>query len=433
VALQPKRDTYLLVVGIIAFACSCLAMLGGLASLGLLGLADLAFSSTTVHISSSEVFASTVLFLTLALAGLAGGAFCLYHSIRSLFLRKASRTIWLPQFWIFLLCYLVVLGLGFWLHANNLDVSSSTLTAILIYLGAVFPALTILALGIRRLSLPKRSRRSNTGQDLRMTRRWRWRSAEWPTTWRRLTLALVSGATLSIVLASILELVLELIVLGSQSAAITQYISDPNAGNPPSSLYGLLLVLLSVIAPLVEELVKPLAVVVLIGRVRNKAEAFTLGLACGIGFNLVETTGYISSGYNDWLSVAIVRSGAGLLHGFGAAMVALGWYYLTHKEEGRWQKRVLVAVGCGGYAVLQHALWNGSVGLALLPGPLGNFFQNWSWNLGSFTLDGIELVNIAEMIGILIFFVYMSGRLRARPAESKPDAQPVANALAAPG
>jgi len=174
-----------------------------------------------------------------------------------------------------------------------------------------------------------------------------------------------------------------------------------------------LLLLLSVIAPLVEELVKPLAVLVLIGRVKSKGEAFALGLACGIGFNLVETTGYISSGYNDWLTVALVRSGAGLLHGFGAGMVALGWYYLTHKEESPWQKRLWLTLGCAGYAVLQHAFWNGSVGLAFLPGPIGSFFQNWSWNTGPIALDGIELINIVEMIAILFFFVYVSGRLRA--------------------
>lgn len=398
VPAQPKRDTYLLVVAIAAFACSCLVILGGLGSLALMGLFDFAASLSST-LSGSTYFSSMFLLLTLAIAGLVGGGFCMYHSMRSLFFRKPSKTIWLPRFWIFLLCYLATIGIGFWLHTQGLDVSSPVLTGVLIYLGGIFPALTIMALGIRRLSFPRMNR--------------------WPTSWRRLTLALVSGATLSILLASILELVLELVMLGTQSGTLTQYISDPNSSNPPPALVGLLLILLSVIAPLVEEMVKPLAVVVLIGRVRSKAEAFTLGLACGIGFNLVETAGYISSGYNDWLNVALVRSGAGLLHGFGAAMVALGWYYLTHKEEGVWQRRTLLALGCAGYAVLQHALWNGSVGLMLIPGPIGNFFQNWSWGSGPFVLDGIELVNIVEVIAILVFFIYMSGRLRASTGTKK--------------
>lgn len=401
---KPKRDVYQLVVSIVAFICSILIILGGLVSLLLLGLVDLA-QSLRATLSDGTYFAGIILFLSFALAGIVGGSFCLYHSIRALFLRKPSAPLWLPRFWIFLLCYLAVLGAGFWVHVAGLDTHPSALIGLLIYLGGLFPALTILALGTRRLSFLRRKKGER-------------RVAQWPTTWRRWTLALVSGTTLSIGLALLLESVLEAIMLGGQSSTVTNAITDPNANVPPS-LYGLVLILFSVIAPLVEEMVKPLAVVVLIGRVKSKAEAFALGLACGIGFDLVETTGYISSGYKDWLTVAVVRSGAGLLHGFGAAMVALAWYYLTHKEEGRWPRRVLLTVGCAGYAVLQHAIWNGSVGLAFLPDPVGSFFQNWSLSLGPLTFDGIELVNIVIVIAILIFFIFMSGHLRVRPLPPK--------------
>ncbi len=428
VPTRPKRDAYLLAIGIAAFACSCLVILGGLGSLGLIGLVNLSAMSITSTLSNGTYFASVILLLTFALAGIVGGGFCVYHSMRSLFFQRASKTIWLPRFWIFLLCYLATLGVGFWFNAQGMNANPSALTGVLIYLGGIFPALTILALGIRRLSLSKANQRSGTARQSRRASL----SAQWPTSWRRLTLALVSGATLSVGLALILELVLTLIVFGgAQSNTVTQYINNPNVGNPSPSLYGLVLIVLAVIAPLVEEMVKPLAVVVLIGRVKSKAEAFALGLACGIGFNLVETTGYISSGYNDWLTVALVRSGAGLLHGFGAAMVALGWYYLTHKEEGPWQRRTLLALGCAGYAVFQHALWNGSVGLAFLPGPIGSFFQTWQWNVGPLSLDAIELVNIVEVIAILIFFVYMSGHLRTRTAAQE-EARPAEGTFVAP-
>ncbi|HEX7733938.1 MAG TPA: PrsW family glutamic-type intramembrane protease [Ktedonobacteraceae bacterium] len=417
---KPKRDTYLLVVGIVAFTSSCLVMLGGLASLGLMGLVDLVYPVLKGQISDGSYFATIMLLLTFALAGLVGGGFCLYHSIRSLFLRKPSRAIWLPRFWIFLLCYLATLGLGYWLHTRDLDISSPVLTGALIYLGGIFPALMVMALGIRRVSMSKAKRHATSGSGPLGARVWRWLKTvpgRWPTSWRRLALALVSGATLGVGLALILETIFQVIIAGAAKDALTQYLSNPNAGNPPPGLYVLLLMLVAVIAPLVEEMVKPLAVVVLIGRVRSKAEAFVLGLACGIGFNLVETTGYISSGYNNWLGVALERSGAGLLHGFGAAMVALSWYYLTHKEEGTWLRRLLLASGCATYAVLQHALWNGAVGLLFIPGPIGDFFQNWNWSFGLITLEGIELVYIVESIGMLTFFVYMSGRLRTSLTE----------------
>lgn len=423
---QPKRDTYLLVAGIIAFSCSILVVLGGLGCLLIAGLAGFSPALTT-RLSDSMYFASIILFLSFALAGIVGGGFCLYHSIRSLFLRKASRTIWLPRFWIFLLCYLATIGVGFWVQAQRLDAHPSALIGVLVYLGGVFPALTIMALGVRRLSFPRADRPAGKKFYQTWFRKGERRVAQWPTSWRRWTLALVSGATLSIALALILEYIFQLILLnGAQNEQITQFLNGPSDNLPPS-LYALALILLAVVAPLVEELVKPLAVVVLIGRVRSKAEAFVLGLACGIGFNLVETTGYISSNYNDWLTVTLVRSGAGLLHGFGAAMVALGWYYLTHKEEGRWPRRLLLTLGCAGYAVLQHAFWNGSLGLAFLPGPIGEFFRTWSWGSGSLVLDGSELVNIVTVIAILAFFIFMSGRLRT-PAAQKTKEQPVEEA-----
>jgi RsiW-degrading membrane proteinase PrsW (M82 family) len=388
----PKRDTYLLVVSITAFICSCLVILSGLVCLA---IALLTTVQQSASLPASQLFSGVVLYLALGFAGTIGGGFCLYHSMRSLFFRKPSRNVWLPGFWLFVLGYLVVLGIGGLLHINGQDVTVPLFTGLLIYLAAIFPALAILALGIRRLSS---SQRENA-----------------PTTWRRFTLALVSGATISIFLALVLELLFTLLVAFSQSGTVMQFLNNPDAGNPPPAIYGALFLILSVIAPLVEETVKPLAVLLLIGRVRSKAEAFTLGLACGIGFNLVETTGYISSGYNDWLNVALIRSGAGLLHGFGAAMVALGWYCLTHKEEGTRLRRILLACGCGLYAVFQHGLWNGSWALALLPGPVGGFFQNWTGTIGPVTLAGPDLVNIAEAFGILIFFFYMAGRLRSQP------------------
>lgn len=424
VSSKPKRDTYLLAVAIAAFACSCLVILGGLGSLALVALLSIVPSSSISTMSSGTFFAGVMLFITFAIAGIVGGGFCAYHSIRSLFFKKASKNIWLPRFWIFLLCYLATLGLGFWLHAQGQD-TNSWLIGLLIYLGGIFPALTIMALGLRRLSFSKASSFFSRKHAKSHT-------VSWPTSWRRFTLALVSGATLSIFLALVLEFVFQLILMGSQANSIMNYINNPDAGNPDPSLYGILLIMLAVVAPLVEELVKPLAVVVLIGRVRSKAEAFTLGLACGIGFNLVETTGYISSGYNDWLNVALVRSGAGLLHGFGAAMMALGWYCLTHQEEGTWKRRIWLALGCAGYAIFQHALWNGSIGLAFLPGPIGSFFSTWSWTVGPLTIDGTELVNIAEMIGILIFFIYMAGRLRLKPSVPEKKVQPTEGTYIAP-
>ncbi|HEU5383153.1 MAG TPA: PrsW family glutamic-type intramembrane protease [Ktedonobacteraceae bacterium] len=417
---KPKRDTYLLVVSIIAFACSCLAILGGLLSLGIAALASVA---PRTDLAPDQFFASLLLFLALAFVGIVGGGFCFYHSMRSLFFKKPSKAVWLPHFWVFLLGYLAVLGLGYWLHVQEQDVAFPVVTGLLIYLGGLLPALTVLALGLHRLRSAPGGRWSMVFYRDKQVKANVSVSRPWPTTWRRLTLALVSGATLSVTLAFLLEFIFLLILVGARGTQLLQALNDPNASGADPSLYGLLLITLAVVAPVVEELVKPLAVIILIGRVRSKAEAFALGLACGIGFDLVETVSYIGSGYTNWLHVVLLRSGAGLLHGFGAAMMALAWYCLTHRPEGnwRWSQRLLPALGYGGYAVLQHMIWNGSFGLGLFPGPIQDFFQNWSWSLGPLFIDGSDLFVIVGTLGMLIFFIYMAGRLRTRstpPSES---------------
>jgi RsiW-degrading membrane proteinase PrsW (M82 family) len=384
----PKRDTYLLAMGISSLIGSILVLLAGLGALGLLALIAVVPNQT---MSASEHFASVVLFIGFICAGLVGGSFGLYHSIRSVFLRKPSADFAMPQFWIFFLLYLAVIGIAYWLQVQGLAITYPTVTVILIACAAIFPALTILALGDRRLHFPK--------------------NLAWPTSWRRFTLAIVSGATLSVVLAAVLEFIVSLLFVHGQAINPLLCVDQPNAPNCQNpGVYNIILVVVAVIAPLIEETVKPLAVIIFIGRVRSAAEAFVLGLAAGIGFNLIETTGYISSGYQDWLSVALVRTGSGLLHGFGAAMVTLGWYYLINPGK----HRGLKVVGCWTYAVLQHAIWNGSWGLTLLPGSIGSYFNNTNVTIGSVSLPVYSFVNIGEALFMLAFFIYMTGALRTK-------------------
>lgn len=402
---QPKRDGYLFAVAISSVVGSVLVVLAGIGCLGLLALLAVVPHTT---VSQDQYFASIMLFASLALAGIVGGGFALYHSIRSAFLQRPSADFSLPQFWIFVLLYLAVIGVAYLLQTQGLAVAFLPLTGVLIALAGIFPALAVLALGVRRLHFP--------------------RTARWPTSWRRFTLALVSGATLSVGLAAALELAFMVLLVRGQPVNPLLCVDQPNISNSNCqnpAIYNIILILVALVAPLIEETVKPLAVVVLIGRVRSAAEAFVLGLACGIGFDLIETTGYISSGYQDWLNVALIRTGSGLLHGFGAAMVALGWYYLTHPGK----HRALKVQGCWLYAVAQHALWNGSWGLMLLPAPVGSFF-NSNATIGSVQLPYYEIVNIVEAVLMLVFFIYMTGRLRtteppAAPPSEKGEGKPL--------
>jgi RsiW-degrading membrane proteinase PrsW (M82 family) len=371
-------------------------LLGGLVALLLLSILSAVPNS---QLSVDQQFMGIVTLLAFALIGVIGGGYGLYHSIRSVFLRRPSAPFALPTFWLFVALYLVVIAAGYILRTQGQDVANVPLTVFLILLAGLMPALAVLSLGDRRLRYPKGIGVEKSG---------------WPTTWRRFALAIVSGATAGVLVAGTLEFLFQVALVRGQGIDPYLCLTNPNAAqcqNP--QVYNLLLIAVALVAPLIEEAVKPLAAVILIGRVRSAAEAFVLGLSCGVGFDLIETSGYISASYNDWLSTALIRSGAGLLHGFGAAMVVLGWYYLTHPGKNRLPK----ALGCWLYAVAQHAIWNGSWGVVLLPGSIGQFFNN-TLTIGSISLPYYAFINIGEAIIMLVLFLYMTGRLRrgSRPA-----------------
>lgn len=392
---KPKRDTYQLVISITAFIASLLILLAGLGCLLL--LIFMAAVGPRASLGMHKEFAALAQLGAFASAGLVGGGFSLYHSVRVLFLEKKSVHFKLPWFWIFAVLYCIVIAIGGALQYSGEAVVNLPLTFLLIVLAGILPATTFLALGLRRIHFP--------------------RNAEWPTTWRRFILALTSGATLAIFLALIFELVLTVVAV-LQFGITSVAIDNPNQPipNDPKGIVFLFL-LVSGIAPLVEESVKPLAVVAMVGRIRSAAEAFVLGMAAGIGFDLVETIGYISSGYDHWLNVALERSSAGLLHGFGAGMVALGWYYATHAKSTGKKNRALVTIGCWTYAILQHAIWNGSFGLQLLPAPIGPYLDKGTITLGTITVPSFMLVYIVETVLMLIFFLFITKKLRTIPAE----------------
>jgi RsiW-degrading membrane proteinase PrsW (M82 family) len=394
--LRPKRDGYRLAVVIVSLVGSILALLAGLASVLILLLVMIGTAANPVSraISGGSYFSGLLTFIAFIIAGIGGGGFSLYHSIRGI-LNKRSTSFRLPWFWIFLILYVLVLSIGYALLANGQEIAVPALSVVLIILAAIFPALTLLALAVRRLRYP-----------------------QWITTMRRFTLALTSGATLGIALALGLELgLLFLVVRGAGATIALQCIDNPDRpGCGTFTTFDLIFLIVAIVGPIVEETVKPLAVALYIGRILSASETFLLGMACGIGFAVVETVGYIGSGYHDWLAVAIERTGAGLLHGVGAGMVALGWYYLVHAQKYGVRK----ALGCWSYAVLQHVIWNATAVLGLLPGPVGTSLNSWNLNLGFVALPFLEVLNIIEAILILVFFFYITGRLRRMAPATPP-------------
>jgi RsiW-degrading membrane proteinase PrsW (M82 family) len=394
---RPKRDAYQLTIAIITLVCSVIS--------GFIGLFCALILVLTTFVSSAaskpeDTFSSITLFTALTIAGLGGGTLGTYHSIRALLKKKSFEfklpslrlgTIRLPWFVIFLALYVVIIAIGLMIRGNVQIVDMTWLTILMIELAGLLPALTVLTLGVWRVH--------------------RIGDVHWPTTWRRLSVALVSGATSAILFAMILEGLLGYAI--QEVLQINNYSLTSN--NLPSSTSEIiyLFLVVSVLAPFVEEGVKPLAVISMIGRIGSAGEAFILGMACGIGFDLIETSGYIGMGYSNWVDVAIERSSAGLLHSFGAGMTALGWYIITHRKSVA-HRRILIGIGCCVYAILQHAIWNATFLFQLLPAPIGPYLNNGVINIGSYPLPSILIISAVETILMIIFFLFVTGKLSGK-------------------
>jgi RsiW-degrading membrane proteinase PrsW (M82 family) len=375
---RPPGETYALVVAWIVFSLGILSIVGGL-----LLLLVAVFAAANGAGDNLDILTT---FAGFTLGPILGGILAIVYGI-SRVMKRTSPPPSLPSALTMLALTIIALGAAvvLWHFYTSPGLAFAVLPLAL--LAGFLPALTILAFGVQRLGAA--------------------------TTRRHLWLSLFFGATMAPLFALIFEGIASvLIALGFTIARqnLSPGISDITTTAPRDAADVLfILLILSVVAPLVEEGLKPLGVVIIARRVRSPAEAFLLGLAAGIGFDMVETISYIGMGQADWISIAIQRVGAGLLHGVGAAMAALGWYYLINGKgvPRRWLK------GFGGlaYAVLQHGIFNGSNLLGLVPGPVGDL-MNKTLYVGRLPLDGgmiLFLFYYAVILGVLI---YMTGRLR---------------------
>jgi RsiW-degrading membrane proteinase PrsW (M82 family) len=191
-------------------------------------------------------------------------------------------------------------------------------------------------------------------------------------TWRRATVAFAAGATVSVGLAIALEVLLPGLVLalvwGLADLALPalEGLIDALAGGDvaaaltsPGFLFAA--VQLAVVAPLVEEFVKPLVVLPLLKRLPQPRDALLMGAVAGAGFAVLEDAVYAGLGLPIWAGVLLVRALGAAIHPLGAALTAWGWHEFLHRQPGagrRWAERFGLAVGI-------HALWNGGSLLVL--------------------------------------------------------------------
>lgn len=285
--------------------------------------------------------------------GLVGGGLGVVHGLSSL-MGHRSRRFRLPKFYFFYLVFAVVLAIGNLLlvGAEQGRVSDALVRIVfpfIFVLGASVPMLAVLAFASDRL--------------------------DWPATWRQVSLAFVSGGTLSIAATILVNSILPYIIylLVEPLADLTESLVFAIGGGGDGVLERIFfspvlffyLLYIAFQAPFPEEFAKALGPAFFGRRIRNERTAFLIGMASGAGFAVVENMRYqglFASFYGwSWGGITALRGIGAIDHALWTGIIALALFREREREPG-WLGRVGRAYI---FSVGLHTLWNGGY-MALL-------------------------------------------------------------------
>ena len=179
-----------------------------------------------------------------------------------------------------------------------------------------------------------------------------------------------------------------------------------------------ILVFAAVLAPLIEEAVKPAVIWFLGKRLRSPAEGFVLGALCGAGFAMMEGLLAASGATQMWGFGLAARAAASLMHITSSGL--LGWAIASAQLEKHYGRLALTYL----LSVSLHGLWNGSTILAVY-GALRTMNQNMQIDLpgGLFILGGLGVLFL-ELVLLLTAFPLINRRLRRPTAPIFSPVQP---------
>jgi len=159
---------------------------------------------------------------------------------------------------------------------------------------------------------------------------------------------------------------------------------------------GTIFLYFSLLIPLVEELLKPLAVYFLLGRKLQPWEGFVIGATAGAGFALFENL-TIGAGADTWTFVMISRLGTAAIHILTTGLV--GWGLASAWTE----KKYLRLVGSFLASVSLHGVWNGlNIFNALAGFPAyQNQISPFLLNFARYAPVGLVLLALGSTVGLV--------------------------------
>jgi hypothetical protein len=167
---------------------------------------------------------------------------------------------------------------------------------------------------------------------------------------------------------------------------------------------------IAIIVPLIEEMLKPLAVWLFARKIESPAQGFALGVLSGAAFALFESLNASADGSMTWAVIVTARTGTSLLHMMTSGLV--GWGIASAFGE----RRIGRFFAAYTLAVLIHGIWNAAAagtGIAAIGEMIGR--PEWVYTVAPALVCGL----ITLAIGICAVLIASNRKLRAQPAEVK--------------
>lgn len=153
---------------------------------------------------------------------------------------------------------------------------------------------------------------------------------------------------------------------------------------------------IAIIVPLIEELLKPLAVWLFAAKIESPTQGFVMGLLSGASFAIVESLNASADATISWPIIVSVRAGTSILHMTASGLV--GWGIVSAFKEKRYGRFFAAYLS----AVLIHGIWNASaagVGISSIGESIGK--PEWLLNFVPALISGLLVLGVG-MLAVLL-------------------------------
>jgi hypothetical protein len=177
---------------------------------------------------------------------------------------------------------------------------------------------------------------------------------------------------------------------------------------------------IAIIVPLIEELLKPLAVWLFARQIESPAQGFALGVLSGAAFALVESLNASADGSTSWAVIVTARTGTSVLHMLTSGLV--GWGIASAFKE----KRIGRLIGAYSSAVLIHGVWNAAAagtGISALGESIGK--PEWVFTIAPALVCGLLVLGIGTISLLVAYNRRLRKQMETAPAVIESPAQPV--------